>query len=158
MIQMLSFLLSFLVAISFSGCSSTTASSHVSPSKHVVKVKKEHYTGGKLRSEFLMYDNSGMNGLRKTYDFEEKLISEVEIKNGVKNGREVNYDKEGRISLVRPYENGRLHGIATLYYDNRTPKMTISYVRGLKHGPAKKYNNNGSLYEEVIFQNNKKVR
>lgn len=152
----LSFLLFFLLIFVFNGCGSTTTG-NVTPSKNVVKVKKEYFTGGKIRSEFLMYDHTGMNGLRKMYGFEEKLISSAEIQNGVKHGKEIFYDEEGRIRLVRPYNNGRLDGVATAYYENSSPKMTITYVKGLKHGPAKKYNKNGSLFEQATFKNNKRV-
>lgn len=157
MIRMFSFLLSLLVIAIFSGCSSTTTS-NVTPSKSVVKVKKTYYTGGMLRSEFLMYDKSGMNGLRKEYGYKGTLTSKVEIKNGVKNGTETLYDEQGRTRLHRPYVNGRIHGKATAYYENSTPMMTIMYVKGLKHGPAIKYNKNGSVFEKRTFRHGKMVR
>ena len=149
-----SFLLPFLLVFLFNGCNSTT-SSGLSPKKHVVDVKKEYYTGGMLRSEFLMYDKTGMNGLRKEYAYKGLLASKVEIQNGVKNGKESLYDDEGRVRLVKPYVNGRLDGVATAYYDNGTPLMTITYVKGVKHGPAVKYNADGSVFEKKMFKNGK---
>ena len=49
-------------------------------------VKKEYYTGGKLRSEFIMNDDSGQNGLRKEYGYDGHVISTVHIRNGVPHG------------------------------------------------------------------------
>jgi antitoxin component YwqK of YwqJK toxin-antitoxin module len=150
----LSFLLLFLLVFLFNGCNSTT-SGGPTPQKRVVEVKKEHYTGGMLRSEFLMYDKSGMNGLRKQYGYEGRLTSHVEIRNGVKHGKETFYDEEGRTRLVKPYANGRLNGVATAYYANGSPMMTITYVRGVKHGPAVKYNQDSSIFEQKLFVHGK---
>ena len=149
-----SFLLLFLLVFLFNGCNSAT-SGGPTPKKRVVEVKKEYYTGGMLRSEFLLYDKSGMNGLRKQYGYEGALISHVEIQNGVKHGKETLYDEKGRVRLVKPYVNGRLDGVATAYYENGSPLMTITYLRGVKHGPAIKYNQDGSLFEKKIFKHGK---
>jgi antitoxin component YwqK of YwqJK toxin-antitoxin module len=152
-----SFLLSFLLLFLFNGCNSTTSES-LSPKKHVVDVKKEYYTGGMLRSEFLMYDKSGMNGLRKLYGYKGTLTSKVEIQNGVKHGKETIYDDEGRVRLVKPYIKGRIDGVATVYYENALPMMTITYVKGVKHGPAIKYNRDGSVFEKKVFTHGRMTR
>ncbi|UFH59177.1 toxin-antitoxin system YwqK family antitoxin [Sulfurovum mangrovi] len=152
-----SFLLPFLLLFLFNGCNSTTSHS-LNPKKRVVDVKKEYYTGGMLRSEFLMYDKSGMNGLRKLYGYKGTLTSKVEIQNGVKHGKETIYDDEGRVRLVKPYIKGRIDGIATVYYENALPMMTITYVKGVKHGPATKYNRDGSVFEKKVFSHGKMTR
>ncbi|MDM5272510.1 hypothetical protein PGH07_09995 [Sulfurovum sp. zt1-1] len=152
----LSFLFLFLLVFLFNGCNSTTSGT-LSPQKRVVDVKKDYYTGGMLRSEFFMYDKTGMNGLRKMYGYKGSLLSKVEIQNGVPNGNETLYDDEGRVRLVKPYVNGRIDGVATVYYDNGTPKMTITYVKGVKHGPAAKYNPDGSVFEKKMFQHGKAI-
>ncbi|HEO97740.1 MAG: hypothetical protein JW682_07590 [Campylobacterales bacterium] len=145
----LSFLLLFLLVFLSNGCNSTTGGP--SPKKRVVEVKKEYYTGGMLRSEFLMYDKSGMNGLRKQYGLEGTLTSHVEVQNGVKHGNETLYDEKKRVRLTKPYVNGRLDGVATAYYENGSPMMTITYVKGVRHGPATKYNADGSVFEKKLF-------
>ncbi|MFT7880152.1 MAG: hypothetical protein ABXS91_07145 [Sulfurimonas sp.] len=152
-----SFLLSFLLVFLFNGCNGTTASS-LSPKKDVVDVKKEYYTGGMLRSEFLMYDKTGMNGLRKIYGYNGKLTSKAEIQNGVKHGKETVYDDDGRVRLVKPYIKGRIDGVATAYYDNGSPMMTITYLKGVKHGPATKYNKDGSVFEKKVFTHGRMTR
>ncbi|MGC9350378.1 MAG: toxin-antitoxin system YwqK family antitoxin [Sulfurovum sp.] len=152
-----SFLLSLLLVFLYNGCSGT-ATSAPSPKKHVVDVKKEYYTGGMLRSEFLMYDKTGMNGLRKIYGYNGTLTSKAEIKNGVKHGDETIYDDKGRIRLVKPYVKGRIDGVATAYYENSLPMMTITYLKGVKHGPAIKYNRDGSVFEKKIFTHGRVTR
>jgi antitoxin component YwqK of YwqJK toxin-antitoxin module len=111
-----------------------------------------------LRSEFLMYDKTGMNGLRKMYGYKGTLTSKVEIQKGVKHGNETLYDDQGRVRLVKPYVNGRIDGVATAYYDNALPMMTITYVKGIKDGPAVKYNKDGSVFEKKIFKNGRMIQ
>jgi len=152
----LSFLLLFLLVFLSNGCHSTTGGPN--PKKRVVEVKKEYYTGGMLRSEFLMYDKSGMNGLRKQYGLEGTLVSHVEIRNGVKHGNETLYDEKKRVRLIKPYVNGRLDGLATAYYENGSPMMTITYLKGVRHGPATKYNADGSVFEKKHFTHGKITR
>jgi antitoxin component YwqK of YwqJK toxin-antitoxin module len=152
-----SYLLPLLLVFLFNGCNGT-ASGSLSPEKDVVDVKKEYYTGGMLRSEFFMYDKTGMNGLRKMYGYKGELTSKTEIRNGIKHGKETSYDDKGRIRLVKPYSKGRLNGVATAYYDNGVPMMTITYLNGVKHGPATKYNRDGSVFEKKVFTHGRITR
>ena len=121
------------------------------------KVKREYFTNGKLRSEFIMFDNTGLNGVKKVYGLDGKLISISPIKNGVKHGVEKWFDKQGRLLMSIPYENGRKHGVQTIYYENGEPLITYTYVRGFKHGPSVVYNKNGTIAKRVLFQNDVKV-
>ncbi|RLA66856.1 MAG: hypothetical protein DRQ78_03450, partial [Epsilonproteobacteria bacterium] len=45
------------------------------------KVKKEYFTGGQLKSEFIMDDDSGKNGILKRYGYNGKVTSTVQINN-----------------------------------------------------------------------------
>ena len=158
----LSLFLSFLLVVFLGGCSGTSDS--VTPDKtapvkkDVIEVKKEYYTGGMLRSEFHMYDKTGMNGLKKAYGYEGHMTSKVEIRNGVKQGDETWYDTKGRIIQVVPYENGRIEGVKTAYYPNGTPMVTVTYVKGMKHGPAAKYKQDGTVFEKAVFRNDRQIR
>lgn len=151
----LSLLFSFLLILFFNGCSNTATG--VSPQKGVKKVKKEYYTGGMLRSEFLMYDDTGMNGVRKHYGYEGKLTSIAEIRNGVKHGIEKWYDKEGRTIQTVPYDNGRKEGVQTAYYPNGTPMITTTFKKDIRHGPTVIYKRDGSIHEKIIYRNSKAV-
>jgi antitoxin component YwqK of YwqJK toxin-antitoxin module len=125
------------------------------PSLSGKKVKKEYFTGGEVRSEFIMDDNTGQNGILKKYGYDGKLTSIAHIKNGVRDGDEVWYDKKGRILMKVPYKNGRKNGVQEAYYPNGDVMITTTYVNGVKNGKAIAYNKDGSIHREVIFKDNK---
>lgn len=116
-------------------------------------VKKEYFTGGKIRSKFIMSDKTGQNGLLKRYGYNGKITSTVHIKNGVKNGIETLFDGYGRVLKKTPYKNGRKNGIVAVYYPNGDPMAEITYVNNIRHGRAVKYNKDGSINEQVVFNN-----
>ena len=151
-------LLTFSLMIVFSGCEKTGGPApSAAPPYAGQKIKKEYYTGGMLSSEFIMSDNTGMNGTLKRYGYDGLLTSIVPIKNGVKNGKENMYDPEGKVIMSIPYVNGRIDGIVTKYYPNGDPMVTITYKGGYKNGPAKKYRKDGKIYEEVVFKDDRLV-
>ena len=115
-------------------------------------VKKEYFTGGKLRSEFIMSDKSGQNGLLKKYGYDGKLTSTVSIRKGVKHGTETLFDSHGRILKRTPYVNGRKEGILEAYYPNGDVMAQITYVNNVRQGKAVKYNRDGSINQQVIFK------
>lgn len=143
----LSFFLAVCVLFFLSACST--------PSIPFVgkKVKKEYFTGGKLRSEFIMSDESGQNGLLKKYGYNGKLNSTVPIEHGVKNGNELLFDSRGRVIRKTPYVNGRKQGVLEAYYPNGDVMAQITYVNNIRHGKAVKYNKDGSINQTVVFQN-----
>jgi len=144
----LSFFLSIFVLFFLSACSTPTLSN---PFKS--KVKKEYFTGGKLRSEFIMTDKNGQNGLLKKYGYNGKLNSTVTIESGVKHGTETLFDQHGRIIKKTPYVNGKRQGVLEVYYPNGDVMAQITYANNIKHGKAVKYNRNGSINQQVTFHN-----
>ena len=115
-------------------------------------VKKEYFTGGKVRSEFIMSDKSGQNGLLKKYGYDGKLTSTVPIRRGVKHGTEILFDSHGRIIKKTPYVRGRKSGVLEAYYPNGEVMAQITYVNNIRHGRAVKYNKDGSINQQVIFK------
>jgi len=144
----LSLFLSIFVLFFFSACSTPTLSN---PFKS--KVKKEYFTGGKLRSEFIMTDESGQNGLLKKYGYNGKLNSTVSIERGVKNGVETLFDQHGRVMKKTPYVHGKRQGVLEAYYPNGDVMAQITYVNNIRHGKAVKYNKDGSINQQVTFHN-----
>jgi len=116
-------------------------------------VKKEYFTGGKLRSEFIMSDKTERNGLLKKYGYNGKLTSTVTIRNGAKNGAETLFDAKGRVLKKTPYINGRKEGILEAYYPNGDIMATITYINNVRQGKATKYNRDGSINQQVQFHN-----
>ena len=121
------------------------------------KVKKEYYTGGKIRSEFIMTDSTGQNGELKKYGYEGHLTSTVQINNGVKNGIETWYDKKGRPIRKVPYINGKKHGVLKEFYPNGDVMATIPYQNSMRNGEAFSYNKDGSVHRKVIFRNDRMI-
>jgi len=143
----ISFFLSIFIFIFFTACSTPDLSDK--------KVKKEYFTGGQIRSEFIMDDDSGRNGLLKKYGYEGYLTSTAQIRNGMKNGIETWYDKQGRVLMRVPYVNGKKEGIQKAYYPNGDIMISTTYQDGMRHGEAITYKQDGSIYKQVFFENDK---
>ena len=143
----LSFLLSILLLLSFAGCNT--------PSFSGKKVKKEYFTGGEIRTEFIMDDNTGQNGLLKKYGYNGNVTSTVTIHNGVKDGIETGFDKHGRTIWKLNFINGKQEGQQYAYYPNGDIMVEYTYKGGLKHGPAMTYNKDGSINRQVMYKNGK---
>lgn len=120
------------------------------PRKHV---KKEYFTGGKIRSKFIMSDKTGLNGILEKYGYTGKITSTVPIHNGVMHGVEILYDNHHRIRRKVPYVNGKKHGVVEVFYPNGDRMAQISYVNNIRQGRAAKYDKDGSMIEEVTFEN-----
>lgn len=143
----LSLLLSLLMILSLTSCGV--------PGLSGKNVKKEYFTGGKLRSEFVMDDDTGKNGLLKQYGYNGHLTSTVQIHNGVRDGMETGFDKKGRVLWKYNFINGRQHGMQYIYYPNGDVMVSYTYKNGLKDGPAQKYNIDGSVNQRVTYVHGK---
>ena len=145
--KQLSLWLSLFVLLSLTACDG--------PSLSGKTVKKEYFTGGGLRSEYIMDDKSGQNGLLKKYGYDGHLTSSVRMRNGVKSGVETGYDEMGRILWKLNYINGRQEGIQSAYYPNGDLMVTYTYKNGVKHGPARTYRRDGKVDKKVMYRNDK---
>ncbi len=137
----------FLLIFSLNSC--------INPELSDKKTLKEYFTGGKIRSEFIMDDNSDQNGVLKKYGYHGNLTSTVQIQHGIKNGREIGFDAKGRVLWHLNYVNGKQHGMQKAYYPNADLMLSYMYVNGLKHGVAKTYNKDGSIHKEVMYYQDK---
>lgn len=144
-----SLLLSLFVLLSFTACDS--------PSMSGKKVHKEYFTGGQLRSEFIMDDDTGQNGLLKKYGYEGHITSTSQVKNGVPNGVETGYDSKGRVLWRQYYVNGRQEGIQKAYYPNGDIMVTYTYRNGVKEGVAQTYRQDGKVDKRVVYRNGRIV-
>jgi antitoxin component YwqK of YwqJK toxin-antitoxin module len=145
----LSLFLSIFLLLLLNGCTE--------PALAGKNVKKEYYTGGELRSEFIMDDKSGKNGLLKEYRYNGILASTGRIKNGVNDGMKILYDNHGRIIRKIPFVNGKIEGTVKDLYPNGDILATIPYKNGMRNGQAFSYNKDGSVYRSVTFKNDKIV-
>ena len=147
--KIMTLLLTALVFFSLNSCES--------PSLMGKKVKKEYFTGGKVRSEFIMDDDTEQNGLLKMYGYGGHLTSTVHIRNGVKNGLETGFDKKKRVLWKQTYINGKLHGLQQALYPNGEVMISYTYNNGFKHGPAYTYKRNGKIDKRAIYRNGRLI-
>ena len=133
----------------FTGCKS--------PSLGANKVHKEYFTNGQIRSEFIMIDDTKMNGQLKKYGTDGKMTSVVNIRNGVKSGIEILYDPQGRILRRTPYVNGEKHGNQTFYYPNQDVLAIVPYRYDRKNGIGVMYYPDGSVKQKAKFKNDRRI-
>ena len=162
-----SFFLSLLVLLFLSACTTPNVPQPLQnipnplpmsmPNAFKNNVKKDYFTGGKLRSAFIMSDKTGQNGLLKKYGYNGKLTSSVQIQRGIKHGTEMLFDSRGRVLKKTPYQNNRKVGILKAYYPNGDIMAMITYINDVKHGKAVKYNRDGSINQEATFQHGKLI-
>jgi antitoxin component YwqK of YwqJK toxin-antitoxin module len=137
------------VLLLLTGCNTPT------PLASSGKSKKEYFTGGKLRTEFILQDESGQNGTYKEYDYDGNLMSITPMQNGLPHGTATTYDPKGRIIAKTHYLNGQKEGKEEAYYPNGDVMISYTYRHGLKEGPAYSYNKDGSVNKKVIYANDK---
>jgi antitoxin component YwqK of YwqJK toxin-antitoxin module len=121
------------------------------------RVKREYFTGGQIHTELIMSDDTGQNGILKTYGYNGHITSIVPIKNGVKNGVEKGFDEKGRVIWKLTYVNGKQEGVQYAYYPNGDVWLSYTYHEGIKNGPAQTYNKDGSVNKRVIYKDGKIV-
>ena len=121
------------------------------------KVEKKYYTGGQVRSEFEWTDNTGKNGIQRTFGFEGHQESSVRITNGVPNGIMSIYDAKGRVIKQTPYVNGKIHGVEKAFYPNGDRMITFTYQNGLKNGYAYTYYQDGRVCRRAKYKNGRLV-
>jgi len=121
-------------------------------------VKKDYFTGGGLRSEFIMSDKKTKTGILKKYGYKGKVTSIAHIKNGVRDGEEVGYDEEGRVLWRYFFVNGREEGLQKAFYPNGDVMISYTYKEGLKNGEAKSYRQDGSVVKKVMYSKGKILR
>jgi len=119
-----------------------------------IKVKREYYNNGNLKSE-THYRFGKETGTTTFYHFYYPTkIMEVEMKGGKKNGKLIKRYFDNKIELIAFYKNDLLEGIETHYYNNGNRSMEIHYVKGIKNGPAISWYYNGVLKEKGYYVNN----
>jgi len=118
-IRIILILLALLITAS---CSPDKKNNEAETQDPGVRVVKEHYPDGRLKSE-------------------------TEALGKLRHGKSKEYRKDGTLESLITYESNRKHGPALSYYpDGKTVKTEIDYRYGLKHGDAKWYFPDGRIY------------
>ena len=127
------------------------------PSPLQGNVKREYFPKGQLKSEFIMSDSTGKNGILKEYGLDGELASITPIRNGLKNGVQKVYDKQGRVILETTYLNGQKNGTQKAYFPNGRVWYVMHFTRNILNGHAVMYDAKGNLTKEAYYVNGKRT-
>jgi antitoxin component YwqK of YwqJK toxin-antitoxin module len=99
---------------------------------------------------------SSPSGIRVVKEFypDGKLKSETEAKGKLRHGESKDYRKDGTLENLITYDNNRKHGRAVNYYpDGKTVKTEMNFVNGYKQGDAIWYYPSGKVYRKTPYVN-----
>jgi len=115
-------------------------------------VIEEFYPDGTIKSEVQVKDGL-RNGLSKNYDERGRLTSTAEFVDDMYNGWMINYNPDnGKVTAKALYKNDNQHGPATLNYTDGSLYREMFYVDGRVDSIVKTYWPDGSLQAEVFFK------
>jgi MORN repeat variant len=93
------------------------------------------------------------DGVKKYYDKDGKLKTELTILNGKRNGLSKTYYKNGKVSLAMNYKMGLRDGLSKRFYEEGTLYQETDYKNDKIDGVRKKYKESGKLMSEAKFEN-----
>jgi len=104
------------------------------------------------------FEGTEANGVKKIYNAEGKLETEIPYKDSLPNGIQKEYYKTGKIYRETPLVNGKPNGLVREYY-NASGKVyrEMPVVDGKAQGIVKKYYENGALLSEAPFENGEPI-
>jgi hypothetical protein len=116
-------------------------------------VKKIYNAEGKLETE-IPYKDSLPNGIQKEYYKTGQLFRETPIQKGIPNGIVKEYSTNGKLYREMPVVNGRANGIIKKYYENGVLFSEAPYENGKPIFGLKEYDQNGKLLEKpkMVFK------
>jgi len=116
-------------------------------------LKKGNNSGSKKKTEV----SSDHIQIRKKYNDEGSVITEVPYRGNIKHGIAKHFYPNGKVSMEIPYVNNLKHGTSYYYYTDGNIYRTTPYVKGRINGFRKKYYRNGKLMAEIPYRNNEPV-
>jgi antitoxin component YwqK of YwqJK toxin-antitoxin module len=121
------------------------------------QVKRTYFPKGQLKSEFIMNDASGRNGLLKEYGLDGELLAVTPIRNGLKHGIQKIYDKKGHVSVEIPYINGKKEGKQKAYYEDGRIWYILPFKNNRLHGHAIMYDRKGNIIKQAHYVNGEAI-
>lgn len=99
------------------------------------------------------FEGTNGNGVKKIYNAEGKLETEVPYKDSLPNGIQKEYYKTGQLFRETPFEMGKANGLVKEYSTNGKLYREMPVTNGRANGIIKKYYENGTLFSEAPFEN-----
>lgn len=111
------------------------------------------------------YKDNELNGKTIEYKFNmigtplrlQRYRTEVEYKDGIKQGEEVIYNSDGQILSSTNNTDGKKEGLIVKYHDNGKKAKEVYYKNGKKDGEEKTYYDDGALKSEAFYKDGKIV-
>lgn len=97
------------------------------------------------------------DGVKKIYNAEGKLETEIPYKDSLPEGIQKEYYKTGQLFRETPLQKGKANGIVKEFSTNGKIYREMPVVNGRAQGIIKKYYENGVLFSEAPFENGKPV-
>jgi len=103
------------------------------------------------------FEGTLMDGVKKIYNIEGKLETEVPYKDSLPEGIQKEYYKTGQLFRETPLHKGLANGLVKEYSTNGKLYREMPVVNGRANGIIKKYYENGVLFSEAPFENGKPI-
>lgn len=115
-------------------------------------VKRIYNAQGKLETE-IPYKDSLPNGIQKEYYKTGQLFRETPLLNGKPNGIVKEFSTNGKIYREMPVTNGKANGIIKKYYENGSIFSEAPFVDGQAVAGLKEYSQEGKLLDKpkIVF-------
>jgi len=99
------------------------------------------------------FEGSELIGVKKIYNGEGKLETEIPYKDSIPEGIQKEYFKTGQLFRETPLIKGKPNGIVKEYSTSGKIYREMPVVNGRASGIVKKYYDNGMLFSEAPFEN-----
>ena len=110
--------------------------------------RRTFHPNGRIMSE-ASYTNGAASGPTRAYDPEGRLVQEAEMKDGQRNGEARDYWPEtGKVRRVTPYRMGKVVGVSREYYPDGALKREIPFRDNVLHGAEVLYDPDGKTREK----------
>ena len=115
------------------------------------EVKYEYHKNGNLKSE-THYRFGKETGVTTHYHQHYPVkIMEIEMKNGMRNGKLTRRYFDGNKQLTAYYKDDLLNGVETYFFQDGSRNLETHYTNGVKNGPVTSWYPNGVVKESGNF-------
>jgi tetratricopeptide (TPR) repeat protein len=102
-----------------------------------------------------MFLNGRVNGHRKMYYQNGKIVAERDYKDGIENGFEIEYYEDGSLKQKGEFTNGKENGIWEMYFPNVQLKQRCIFDNGVMDGETTVYYSTGKVLAVEVTKNGK---
>lgn len=113
------------------------------------EIKLLHSNGAVMRHYYTLKDT--IEGKMIDYFPSGEVMAERLFEKGLQTGRSVFYFPNGKIKETQYFEEGKQQGGDTVWFENGKPEFVIGFKDGKKHGYMRKWNSEGEIIVEFLY-------